>query len=188
MDIQNITDKLPKHATKVFTQRPLAQISHIAVHHSTGDPHKVTVEGIARYHVDSNGWAGIGYHYCITVDGSIYQVNDLEAIAAHVYGHNGTTVGVCLIGDFTKDEPPDAQRRALAWLLAHLHGMLGIPLENVKGHRDFPGQDTSCPGDSWIEWGMTVLDEAHTLVSDAPRLWSESEIRALIAQGAKGGQ
>jgi len=186
MNLKNITNELPKSATLAYDRRALADITHVAVHHSTGNPRVVTVQGIARWHIgtppNGNGWAGIGYHFVIDADGNVYQVNDLETIAAHVYKHNAESVGVCLIGEFTKGaEPPDVQRRALAELLAWLCPMVSVPLERVWGHKTFANQNTTCPGDTWADWGLRAIDEARTLMENEPRMWTEHELRQLIA-------
>ena len=191
MDLRNITNDLPRHPLKAPVRRPVSQITHIAIHHSTGDARRITVQGIARYHVaeppNGNGWPAIGYHFVIDADGVVYETNSLETVGTHVAGHNLVTVGVCLLGEFTKGrEPPDAQRRALAELLAWLCPLVSVPLERVWGHKSFSGQNTTCPGDTWEEWGLRTIDEARTLLENAPRMWAESELRALIHRVREG--
>jgi hypothetical protein len=185
MNIRNITNDLPKSQTLTYDRRALADITHVAIHHSTGNPRVVTVQGIARYHSlpppTGAGFAGIGYHFVIDMDGNIYQTNDLETIAAHVWHQNSYTAGICLIGSFVNgSEPPDAQRLALAELLAWLCPMVSVPLERVWGHKTFPDQNTTCPGDTWDKWGLRAIDEARAIMAGEARMWTEHELRQLI--------
>ncbi len=144
--IQDIVDKLPKHPTKRYPTRPLSKIQHLVVHHSAVPPH-VGPTRLARYHIDHDQWAGIGYHFVVSEDGVIYQTNRLETISHQVYQHNTTTAGICLLGRFVGKIPPPAQLQATAHLLAWLLQELDLDLDAVKGHQEF--NRTTCPGDEW---------------------------------------
>ncbi len=150
-DIQDVVDSLPKKEGASYPTRSLSDITYIAVHHSAAPPN-VPVEAIARYHVEHHGWPGIGYHFYIMPDGTIYQTNRLTTMSNHVFMNNAYTVGICVAGDFTQALPTPAQVQAAAHLIAWLTQMLKIPVEHVKGHREFPHNEghTSCPGDEWL--------------------------------------
>ena len=79
--MEELVDKLPKSKTDTYPSRPLSQITHIAIHHSAA-PANVTPERIADYHVNnpSHLWPGIGYHYYIGPDGTIYHTQDLKLV------------------------------------------------------------------------------------------------------------
>lgn len=119
--------------------------------HRSATPATTTVEAIARYHVapppDGKGRPSICYHYVVDPDGWAYWCNDEDLFTWH--GHAGNDgVGVCLIGDFTDEAPPQAQLDATAALVATLRDRYpGIP---VVGHRDVG--PTACPGDTWPAW------------------------------------
>lgn len=53
-------------------------------------------------------------------------------------------VGICLVGDFTRLRPTNAQIRALSRLCNFLSGYCAIPLANYRLHGDF--RQTACPG------------------------------------------
>ena len=150
-DIQDVVDSLPKNPDATYPTRQLSDITHIAVHHSAAAPN-IPLEAIARYHVEKHGWPGIGYHFYIMPDGTIYQTNRLTTMSNHVFMNNAYTVGVCIAGDFTRALPTPAQVQAAAHLIAWLTQTLSIPIKNVKGHREFPHNEghTSCPGDEWL--------------------------------------
>ena len=145
----DVVDQLPKHETLRYDTRTLDQITHLAIHHSAVRA-EVTAEQIATYHV-SQDWPGIGYHYYIEPDGTIYQTNRLETISYNVYDHNHYLVGICIAGTFNDAVPTAAQIEKLGSLVAWLMQKLNIKFENVLGHREFPETATECPGQPMAE-------------------------------------
>jgi hypothetical protein len=152
MIVLDITDTLTKHPTKHYGTRALGAITTHVVHHSATGP-TCTPEQIARYHVYGLDWPGIGYHFVITPDGTIYQTNGVTTTSYHVAGNNGYTIGTCLVGNFTQGPPTGAQICALEFLQHQwLPGLLGRTLA-LKGHKEMPGAQTACPGDKW-DWHL----------------------------------
>ena len=147
-NILDVVDQLPRHPEQSYPTRSLEMITHIAIHHTAG-PANTPVERVARYHVERRGWPGIGYHFYIMPDGTIYQTNRLTTISNHVYMNNQRSVGIALAGDFNENLPTPAQLNAAAALTAWLMELLNIPIENVWGHREYPSQSTDCPGNQW---------------------------------------
>lgn len=137
------TTELMRSSTLKYATRTLSRINQIVVHHSASIGQ--TAKDYARYHVLSKGWPGIGYHFIIEVNGDIIQANPLTNVSYNVSGHNTRSIGICLSGDFTKQEPSPQQLKSLQNLIAHLRRELPQELE-VFGHKDY-GQ-TSCPGPS----------------------------------------
>lgn len=139
IDVRGI---LPKHPTKKYSRRSIGDISIITIHHSlttTGSP-----EAFARYHVESNGWPGIAYHYVIGKDGTVYVTNDLETISYHVGDSNKKSIGICLVGDFRTEKPSEAQYKAAIELVRYLLHV--VKNAAVKGHSELPGYDwKACP-------------------------------------------
>ena len=149
-NIVDIVEQLPKHPEKTYPTRELEEITHIAIHHSAA-PANVPPEQVARYHVERKGWPGIGYHFYIMPDGTIYQTNYLTTMSNHVFMNNRYSVGICLAGNFSENLPTPAQLNSAATLTAWLMEQLNIPIENVWGHKEYPEQNTSCPGDQWVD-------------------------------------
>jgi hypothetical protein len=145
--IQDLIDELPKHSTKEYSSRPLINIRHLVIHHSAVPP-SVGPHRIAGYHVHKQDWPGIGYHFLVAENGSIYQGNALETVSYHAVKANPRGVGICFLGNFTETVPPPAQLEKGAHLIAWLMQELGIALEEVKGHKEF--MDTACPGEQWL--------------------------------------
>lgn len=156
LEIIDIVDELPKHATLKYATRPLTGITTLTIHHTVSPPDR-SIESIASYHVNSNGWPGIGYHFVIKDTGIIYQTNYLETKSYHAGSYaapgdeNAVSVGVTLQGDFTNAPPPQAQLDAARELVAHLKSVLPS-VTAVLGHRQMPGASTACPGATWAQW------------------------------------
>lgn len=110
----------------------------IILHHMAGNG---TAQDIHRIH-RGNGWAGIGYHFFVRKDGSIYRGRPENRIGTHTAGHNYNSIGVCFEGNFEKDTMNTEQFNAGVELLEYLLDKYGdIP---VKRHKDFNA--TACPG------------------------------------------
>lgn len=142
LKIKNIVDSLPKSPTQSYSTRNLTQINKIVVHHSATT--SGTAESYARYHVDTRGWPGIGYHFVIDQDGTINQTNWLETVSYHTGNENTNSIGICLTGNFDIQQPFPAQMASLNALISYLKGQLGQHLQ-VYGHRDYSTK--TCPGD-----------------------------------------
>jgi N-acetylmuramoyl-L-alanine amidase len=136
----NIIDQLPK-GTRSYAKRNLQQIVRFVIHHSA-DPNG-TPEKYAKYHVQTHGWPGIGYHFVIQKDGTIFQTNALETISYNVENYNTGTVGICLTGNFENELLQAPQKNALVWLLKDLVVQLGP--KSILPHSAF--KPTECPGD-----------------------------------------
>jgi N-acetyl-anhydromuramyl-L-alanine amidase AmpD len=147
--ITDVSDKLAKHATLKYGARSLSQITHIAIHHSAAPP-EVGPERIASYHVGKD-WPGMGYHFYVQPDGAIFQTNRLETISYQVFNQNDYSLGICTAGNFMGGlVPTPKQVESVGHLIAWLTQKLNIRLENVKGHKEFPENQTACPGADWL--------------------------------------
>ena len=112
----------------------------IILHHRAGDG---DVNSIHQSHL-ARGWIGIGYHYYIRRDGSIYEGRNNLYIGAHCRGQNSCSLGICLEGDLTKKRPTDRQVKAAQNLVRYLRNLYQSPFLPVYNHRDF--DSTICPG------------------------------------------
>jgi len=122
--------------------------NRITVHHTAtpnvyGDAAEV-VRAIQRYHMDERGFIDIGYHYLIDREGRIYEGRPEGVVGAHVAGQNTGNIGVTIIGNYEEADVTPASQAALEALLAWLCYKHGIPVDAIKGHRDYA--PTTCPG------------------------------------------
>ena len=111
----------------------------IILHHAAATT--CTVEQVHQWHLN-NGWAGIGYHFLVRKDGSIYRGRPEDKVGAHATNHNSNSIGVCAEGNFQNETMPEAQKESLKELVAYIKGKYGI--NKVQKHSDV--NSTSCPG------------------------------------------
>lgn len=127
----------------------------VVIHHSyrpalkpdaTPAEERAAWRGIERYHVESNGWAGIGYNFGVAPSGRIYEGRGWKYRGAHAGPMNGSSIGICLLIDGSVQEPPEAAIGAVRELIA-LGLQLGEIAEGyeVSGHRDH--MPRTCPGE-----------------------------------------
>lgn len=107
-----------------------------------------TIRGIQNYHMDSNGWSDIGYHFLIGAYSSgqtaIYQGRPENVLGAHTGGANTNNVGVNLIGDYDIENVNPNAYKVMIHTLAWLCDKYGISSNRIYGHKDF--KSTLCPG------------------------------------------
>ena len=115
----------------------------LVVHHAAM-PLTTTREDIQDLHL-TNGWAGVGYHKLVFADGEVSEGRPENVVGAHALGVNQRSLGIVLVGDFSKERPPMAQLQGAAALTRELMKKYHISLENVKPHRAVTA-GTDCPG------------------------------------------
>ena len=132
---------LPKAVSVAFSPKKSARtITDIVVHCTATRPNQdLNVGDIRRMHI-KQGWADIGYHYVICLDGRIEPGRDVDIVGAHVSGHNSHSIGVVYVGGLDmngkpKDTRTESQKNALLRLLMLLRKL--YPKARICGHRDF---------------------------------------------------
>ena len=98
-----------------------------------------SADDLRRMH-KAQGWADIGYHYVVRLDGTIEPGRDVDKIGAHVSGHNANSIGVVYVGGLdnqgkANDTRTENQKNALLNLLLDLRRL--YPSARISGHRDF---------------------------------------------------
>lgn len=162
-------------------------IKWIVVHTSAtadkqGNPVDASAESIRSYHVAHNGWADIGYHFVVRMNGTVEQGRPISEVGAHVGGFNDQSVGICVSGhgdiaDFTAQ-----QHDVLAALCADLCVNLRLTAAAVIGHREAddhgaPHVDKTCPG---TKVDMRVVrSKVATLLEQATKASPLSELSEL---------
>ena len=102
---------------------------------------RCTADAIHSWHL-SNGWSGIAYHFFVTKDGNVYRGRPENKIGGHTLNF-GTWLGICTEGNFDKEYMGAKQLAACIELRKYLDKKYH---PRHKGHRDMPGNATSCPG------------------------------------------
>lgn len=119
---------------------PMKTIEGIVLHHS-GVKVLQSVEIIHNYH-KNKGWAGIGYHFYVRKDGSVYRGRPENMAGAHCPGVNSISLGICAEGDFEQEIMDDVQKNAIVELIKDIK--LRYNIKWIKGHREI--LSTDCPG------------------------------------------
>jgi len=123
-------------------------INRIIVHCTATPEGRVeTVESIRRMH-KANGWADIGYHYLIGLNGERWNGRNVNLVGAHCEGYNANSIGVCYVGGCdknmkAKDTRTDKQKAALIALLKDLRKL--YPKAKIVSHRDLDRKGKACP-------------------------------------------
>lgn len=131
----------------------MRNINKIIIHCSaTPQGRDVSVDTIRRWH-KASGFADIGYHYIILLDGTVRQGRNIEEVGAHCTGHNAHSIGVCYIGGTDKQGNPkdtrtQAQTTALVALLKQLKQQ--YPQATIHGHNEFANK--ACPSFNVQKW------------------------------------
>ncbi|MDD5115956.1 MAG: N-acetylmuramoyl-L-alanine amidase [Candidatus Omnitrophica bacterium] len=137
----------------VISLYPSKKWKYIIIHHSATD--EGSSLSFDKAHI-FKGWNGIGYHF--VVDNGSKGKNDgqievsprwlKQENGAHCKagGMNTRAIGICLVGDFSRDAPTSRQMDALVYLINRLRKYYRIPVSRIMGHGQVPGASTECPG------------------------------------------
>lgn len=132
----------------------------LTLHHAAGfsadniDGGKEQLRAIQDLHQFVRGWSDIGYHFVVDKAGNIYQGRPETVIGAHVLNNNTGNIGVCVLGCY---HPPelycgdwltDATTNSLVALYAWISNEYNYNPNILLGHRDYPYNATSCPGNN----------------------------------------
>ncbi|MEV5463567.1 N-acetylmuramoyl-L-alanine amidase, partial [Streptomyces cellulosae] len=106
------------------------------VHHTAGtndyrcSESASIVRGVFLYHVKSNGWNDIGYHFLVDKCGTVFEGRaggiDKPVLGAHTYGFNTATSSVSVLGDYSTAAANAAVRASVAKVAAWKLGLYGI--------------------------------------------------------------
>lgn len=125
----------------------MRKIDKIILHCSaTREGQHFTTNDINQWHL-ARGFAKIGYHYVVYLDGSVHRGRNEDLIGAHSLGHNATSIGICYIGGLDKNgEPKDTrtpdQKKALDSLIDDLK--MKYPKAKIYGHNEFAAKACPC--------------------------------------------
>lgn len=197
--VVDIRAKVARQTGVDFARRSLTDIRGVVLHQELGGG---DVYSVARYHTSpechiapGKGCPSICYTFFVDYDGSILQVNDLEAVTWSQGGHgvpvegtkaNTNFLAVCFRGDFSgvehegKADPTPAQVAAAGDLWRWLRDSLDLPAVTLYGHHDFG--KPACPGFALTALIETLRAEPDVLAALTP-LTVEEWQRALVRLG-----
>lgn len=123
--------------------------TRIVVHCSaTPEGREHTAADIDRWHKE-RGWAGIGYHKVVRLDGTVEEGRPETKQGAHTLGYNVESLAVCYIGGVSHDHSPKdtrtaAQKTALLEVCADWCRRYDIAPSSVFGHTEL-NPNKACP-------------------------------------------
>lgn len=164
----DLRDSLPGDAYNWSWVRPLSDVKYLVLHHTATDE-SATPKEIANYHINHNGWGGIGYHFLVDKEGGIFYVGDISTARANVSDMNEQVIGIGLIGNFTQGRVPTSSQQDSTRKLCEFF-LTNYPDLTIKGHKELPNQKTICPGDSWLKWKPVPDTKTDTLKSQVDNL------------------
>ena len=139
-----------------IVQKEIKQIELFCIH---AQAKTCSVEDIHQWHL-KKGWSGIGYHFLVRKDGTIYQGRPEDTIGAHAKGANHDSIGICAEGDFMKEEMNPLQLNALIDLVSYIKNK--YHLSSIKRHKDVASTD--CPGTHFPF--STIISSNHIVLED----------------------
>lgn len=138
---------------------------YIILHHAAADG---SAEDVHRYHRDTNGWAGIAYHFYVDKLGGVTKGRELEWSGGHTSGYHYNSVGVCFEGNFERDTMSEAQKAAGKELVRYLHSV--YPDAKIVSHGELNA--TACPGANFpLAFMRNVTEEASEWAKEAVEKW-----------------
>jgi hypothetical protein len=168
----------------------------MAIHHTAGGQTSGgTVEGAVRttqaYMMDSGDYCDLAYQFMVGYDGSLYEARPYGYYSGATGGNNDGNAASCFLGCYHPEPScptshPDTDEmiwgaQLLVQTFTELHN-IGTTDQDIRGHQDWPGNSTACPGD----FVMARLDEIR-----ADLAWFEatetdrSETDFVLAPGAQ---
>jgi hypothetical protein len=149
----------PSSAIDVLDHKP----TYIVVHHTAGAnaadqslEHAFQISReIQDFHMDGRGWIDTGQQLTNSRGGHVTEgrhrsLEILDGGTRHVMGanvgdHNSEVIGIENEGLYSTVDVTPELWDSLVQLVAYIASQYGLPVENIKGHRDFNA--TECPGE-----------------------------------------
>ncbi|KAH8321683.1 hypothetical protein KR074_011623, partial [Drosophila pseudoananassae] len=141
-----------------------SSLSYAVIHHTAGNYCSTKaacitqLKNIQSYHMDSLGWADIGYNFLIGGDGNVYEGRGWNVMGAHATNWNSKSIGISFLGNYNTNTLTSAQISAAKGLLSDAvsRGQI-ISGYTLYGHRQVGS--TECPGTNiwneirtWSNW------------------------------------
>ena len=131
---------------------------YIIIHHSaTDDGDALDFNKLHK----RKGWNSIGYDFVIDNgtkgkgDGQIELsprwIKQEDGAHCNASGMNSKGIGICLVGNFSKEKVSEKQMDSLVYLVNILRKHYRIPEDRIMGHGQVKGAKTECPG-KYFPW------------------------------------
>lgn len=126
-------------------------ITHVTIHHGgvvfpeDKDP-VAYMKNLQTFSQQDKNWIDIPYHFCIDLNGKIYEARSLKypGDTNTEYDPTGHAL-INVMGNYEEQEPSEAQLEAIAHLSAWLAHTYEVGEDHIASHKDHSDQ-TVCPG------------------------------------------
>ena len=166
MEIIETNLQFKEMSTRKTTER-------IILHHAAAT--NCSAEDIHRWHL-GNGWSGIGYHFLVRKDGSIYRGRPEEKVGAHAYGSNHNSIGICFEGNYMEENMRAEQIKAGQELVVYLKNKYNITA--VQAHRDVCATD--CPGNKFPFDEIANVENSNEIIEETTKLGKIARIQTSL--------
>ncbi|KAL1489459.1 hypothetical protein ABEB36_014349 [Hypothenemus hampei] len=99
-------------------------VPFVVIHHSyrplaceTKNDCIKAMKSMQNYHQNNRLWNDIGYNFAAGGDSRIYVGRGWTAAGAHATNYNSKSIGICIIGDWEEQLPPEGQLKAVKELV-----------------------------------------------------------------------
>ncbi|XP_066603431.1 peptidoglycan-recognition protein SC2-like [Prorops nasuta] len=157
-----------RNATGPIKNLSVGPTPYVLIHHSdtggciTQALCQAKIRLIQNYHINVRHWGDIGYNFLVGEDGNVYEGRGWDKHGAHSKFYNSKSIGICIVGNYTRREPNVAAVRATKQLIAY-----GASIDKISATYTLLGHKqtapTLCPGDklyelikSWPHWSPTT--------------------------------
>lgn len=145
----------------------------MAIHHTAGaQTSGGAVEGALRstqaYMMDSGTYCDLAYQFMIGFEGSVFEGRPYGYYSGATGGNNDGNAAACFLGCYhpepgcsTAHDDTDemiAGARLLVQTFSRMHGF-DTTFDEVRGHQEWPGNATSCPGDYVLDRLDEIRDD-----------------------------
>ncbi len=135
---------------------------YIIIHHSATD--EGSSLSLFNLHL-KRGFSGLGYHFVIDngthgkedghIEASPRWIKQQDGAHCKASGMNYRGIGICLVGNFSKEKVSKKQMDSLVYLIDVLAKYYNIPIRNIIGHGQVKGAKTECPG-KFFPWDKFI--------------------------------
>ena len=139
----------PTKCTYLNTKKTMMAIHHTVSPNNDTVPVESRLRGFQNYHQKTKGWCDIGYHFLVSADGRLWEGRTAKYLGAHVRNHNTNNLGISFIGTFMTFTPAKTMLCAGSKMIDWAAKTYKITRNRtqIKGHREYSGANTTCPGD-----------------------------------------
>ncbi|XP_026740604.1 peptidoglycan-recognition protein LB-like [Trichoplusia ni] len=133
-----------------------APVPYVVIHHTyipaachSFNECSTDMRGMQNYHIGLD-FGDIGYNFCVGSEGGAYEGRGWDLRGIHAGRANNHSIGICLIGDWREELPPQPQLETTKALIAD-----GVRLGKVSPDYKLIGHNqvmaTACPGTALSE-------------------------------------